>query len=279
VHAPGLRDPALAVRVSHHLLLSHGLAVRALRARGAGEVGIALNVTPAIPETDSPEDAAAARRRVAIEAGWFLDPIFLGSYPPEVLAIYRRLGWEPPVQDGDLATIAQPIDLLGLNYYTRGVVRHDPDAEPFRVTVADRDAELTAMGWAIDPQGLEDVLREVHERYAPRSILISENGAAFDDEVSPDGAVHDERRIAYLRDHVAAAARAIEAGVPVRGYLAWSLLDNFEWAHGYTKRFGLVHVDHETQRRIVKDSGWFYRSVIEANGTPDEIAVAAEDGA
>ena len=265
-HAPGLADAALRPVVAHHLLLSHGLAIPVLRGNRARKVGIALDMWPSVPAAESDEDAAAAERWTAHQVGWFLDPLSGRGYPPEILEAYADRGWRPPVRDGDMEAIAEPTDFLGLNYYSRLRVRHDPDVEPFRLSIAEGVGERTEMGWLVDPDGLEDVLRWIHRSHAPAELYVTENGAAYPDVLSEDGRVHDERRVAYLRAHFERAARAIEAGVPLRGYFVWSLLDNFEWAHGYSKRFGIVRVDYESQARTIKDSGYFLRDVIASNG-------------
>jgi beta-glucosidase len=265
-HAPGLRDPRLAVRVAHNLLVSHGLAVPVLRANGAREVGITINAWPVAPASEDAEDAAAAERSYARDVSWFLDPLYGRGYPREILRTYERLGWAPDVRDGDMEAIAVPIDFLGLNYYSRSKVRFDPGDGPWHEADVREDGEYTEMGWLVYPDGLFDLLTRVSDEQAPADVYVTENGAAFADEVSPDGGVHDERRVSYLREHFRAAARAIEAGVPLRGYFVWSLLDNFEWAEGYSKRFGIVRVDYDTQRRTIKDSGYFLRDVIRGNG-------------
>jgi beta-glucosidase len=264
--APGLRDPKLAVQVAHNLLVSHGLAVPVLRANGARKVGITISVRPADPASASAEDANAADLHSAREASWFLDPLYGRDYPAEILSIYERLGWAPEVQDGDMNVIAAPTDFLGLNYYSHVVVRHDAGAAPFGIVEVQQAGELTEMGWPIDPHALYDLLTRVQEDLRPTEVYVTGNGAAFHDEVSPDSRVHDERRVSYLREHFRAAARAIEDGVPLRGYFVWSLLDNFEWTEGYSKRFGIVRIDYETQQRTIKDSGYFLREVIAANG-------------
>lgn len=266
-HAPGFRDPALGVRVAHHLLVAHGLAVPAIRANAPGaDVGITINVWPQAPASDDPLDVAAAERVYAAEAGWYLDPLYGKGYPQGTLAEFERRGWAPGVHDGDLETVAVPTDFLGLNYYSRALVRHDRDEEPWRAVSVQEEGEYTATDWLVIPDGLVDLLTRVHHDHRPPAIFVTENGAAFDDVVAPDGSVHDDRRVAYLREHLRACARAIAEGVPLRGYFAWSLLDNFEWAEGYAKRFGLVRVDFGTLERTVKDSGWFYRDTIATNG-------------
>jgi len=272
-HAPGLTDPALGIQVAHHLLVSHGLAVPVLRTNGAREVGIAINVWPQEPATDTPEDVAAAERQYAAEAGWFLDPLYAEGYPAEIMATYERLGWAPKVSSGDMEAIAAPIDFLGLNYYSRSVVRADPASEPFGTEGVDEPGEYTDVGWLVIPDGLYDLLMRVHRDHEPAAIYITENGAAFTDVVSSDGAIHDARRVAYLSGHFEAAARAVADGAPLRGFFVWSLMDNFEWAEGYSKRFGLVRVDYETLERTVKDSGWFLRDVIREN-TPRSLGAS-----
>jgi len=275
-HAPGHADPAEALRVSHHLLLSHGRAMDVIR-RGApgAEAGIVLNLTPAVPASPDPGDHVAARRFDGFFNRWYLDPLLRGRYPEDVIADRVRRGHLsgkalPFVLPGDMETIATPMDFLGVNYYSRIVVRRGPDGRPVGVQVAPED-ELTDMGWEVHPQGLEDLLARLHQDYAPRAIYITENGAAYGD--GPDGAgrIADARRIAYLHDHLLAARRAIDAGVPLRGYFVWSLLDNFEWAHGYTKRFGLFWVDFETQRRIPKDSAYWYRDVVASDVVAEDL--------
>jgi beta-glucosidase len=266
-HAPGLRDPALGVRVAHHLLVSHGLAVPAIRANSPGaDVGITINVWPQTPASADPLDVAAAERVYAAEAGWYLDPLHGEGYPADILATYGRLGWAPPIAEGDLETIGVGTDFLGLNYYSRALVRHDPDDEPWRASSIHEEGEYTDVDWLVVPEGLYDLLTRVHHDHHPPAIYVTENGASFPDVVSPDGAVHDDRRVAYLRGHLRACARAIAEGVPLRGYFVWSLLDNFEWAEGFAKRFGIVRVDFDTLERTVKDSGWCYRDVIATNG-------------
>ncbi len=275
VHAPGIQDLAVAVAVSHHLLVSHGLAARAIRAaRSDAAVGITLNLSPVVPATDSPEDREAARRFDGLLNRWFLDPVFGRGYPAdarELLAPY----YDPPEQD--VSQIAAPLDFLGVNYYAPAFVRAAPpdSSNPLglQALAADelraRGYELTDMGWPVVPEGLEHLLRRLHQEYRPRALSITENGAAFPDELA-NGTVRDERRIAYLARHLQAAHRAIEAGVPLQGYFVWSLLDNFEWAHGYSKRFGIVYVDYETLARIPKASYFWYRDVIARNGLPED---------
>jgi beta-glucosidase len=254
--APGLRDWATAVAVSHHVLLSHGLAVDAL----PGSVGITLNLAPAIAV--GPGDEDAARIWDGHINRWFLDPVLRGSYPDDMLALYEeRLGPLDAIRDGDLETIARPIDFLGVNYYFPARVRASADSEPLGLELVPGPAPRTAMGWEVSPEGFHDLLVRLGRDYDV-PIAVTENGAAFEDPPADDGIVEDPDRTAYLQGHVDAVARAIADGVDVRRYFAWSLMDNFEWAEGYAKRFGIVHVDYETQRRTVKRSGVWYRDLI-----------------
>ncbi len=265
-HAPGVRDLRTALAAAHHLLLAHAEAVPALRAEsGPGdEIGITLNLAPVEPAGDSHADAEAAERFDGYLNRWFLDPVFRGAYPDDLLHWYGDA--MPEIDPGDLGRIAAPIDFLGVNYYFRSLVRHDPTAGPLQAaTVTPPGRPLTALGWEIYPPGLNDILSRVHRDYAPTALHVTENGAAFPDRLV-DGRVDDPDREAYLHGHLLEAYRAIEAGVPLRGYFAWSLLDNFEWAFGYSRRFGLVYVDYPTQVRTIKRSGRWYAGVTRDNG-------------
>jgi beta-glucosidase len=254
IHPPGIRDAATAVKVSHHLLLAHRAGAEAIRAASSGaSVGIALNLSPADPATESPEDAAAAELADGFLNRWFLDPLYGRGYPQDVVERYGAIA-PPPLDayDGRL-------DFLGVNYYTRQVVTSSSRAQ-LGYDVLPPSGQLTEMGWEVHPDGLRRILERVHRDYDPGAVYVTESGAAFPDEPGGD----DLDRVDYLRDHFSAAADALEAGVPLQGYFVWSLLDNFEWHNGFTKRFGLVYVDCETQRRTVKASGRFYRSVATA---------------
>ena len=257
-HAPGRHDPGAAVAATHHLLLGHGLAVQALRARGAQQVGITLNLHAVRPLTDEPGVLEAARRVDGMQNRLFLDPVLRGHYPDDVRAdldVVSDFGFERP---DDAATIAAPIDLLGVNYYTPLVVSTSAHPGAALASFVPPAGPITDMGWGVDASGLGEVLRRVHRDYGDLPLYVTENGAAYPDVVDADGAVHDPDRIAYLAGHLGACADALADGVPLRGYFVWSLLDNFEWAHGYSKRFGIVHVDYATQQRRIKDSGrWF----------------------
>jgi beta-glucosidase len=280
-HAPGLRHPALSLRVGHHLLLSHGWAVQALRANAPrSEVGLVTIVSHAEPATESAPDREAARWFDGFFNRWYLDPVLRGAYPADAVADHVRRGNLPAagpdfVQPGDLAAIAAPLDFLGVNYYSRTVLSGSPgpagEPAPRAVRMAPPEA-LTDMGWEVWPRGLEDELLRLHRDYRPARIYVTENGAAYDDPPGADGRIRDARRIAFLDGHLRALHRAVSAGVPVAGYYHWSLLDNFEWAHGYTKRFGLVAVDPVTQRRTPKDSAQYYRAVAIANAVPDDAS-------
>ncbi|GAB3466389.1 GH1 family beta-glucosidase [Actinophytocola sediminis] len=273
-HAPGHTDPAMSLRVAHHLLLAHGYGTQALRGvlPADAQVSITLNLSAVFPGATSPEATNAVRRIDGLANRLFLDPLLRGDYPADVRHDTAGLTDWSFVVGGDLAVISTPIDLLGINYYSPTLVdsgepRPGPSPWPgcADVRFVTQPGPTTAMGWAIDAQGLRAVVHRVHEEYAPVPLMITENGAAFDDELGVDG-VRDQERISYLRDHLAVVHEAIEAGVDLRGYFVWSLLDNFEWAYGYSKRFGIVHVDYPTQRRVWKDSAYWYREVITTNG-------------
>lgn len=259
--APGLTDLTAAVRASYHLHLGHGLAVRAIRAASSdARVGIVNNLSPIEPASGSEADLAAARRADGHINRWWLDPILGRGYPQDMIEEY---GVELPVQPGDLETIAAPLDWLGLNYYFRQIVTADPDGTaPRAKQVSVPGARLTHMDWEVHAEGLEQLLLRLTEEYGVGRIYVTENGSAYEDVVAADGSVHDPERVRYLEEHLAACARAVAKGAPLAGYFAWSLMDNFEWAYGYDKRFGLVHVDYATQRRTVKSSGLRYAELV-----------------
>jgi beta-glucosidase len=270
-HAPGHLDPGEALRVAHHLLLSHGWASDVIRNEAPGaEVGIVHNFCPAYPATDSEGDRNAARWFDGFFNRWYLDPVFHGRYPEDAVNDRIQAGHLPGpdlpfVNQGDLAAIAAPLDFLGLNYYSRNLMKAGPDGKPTAAKAAPAE-ELTDMGWPVFPEGLYDSLLRVQRDYAPRKIYIAENGAAYDYPVDAEGRIHDQKRVDYLREHLLAAWRAIDQGVPLKGYFHWSLMDNFEWGFGYTKRFGLYGVDFESQQRIPKESAFWYRDAVAANG-------------
>jgi beta-glucosidase len=261
-HAPGRVSERDALAASHHLLLAHGRAVEVLRRKSPrAQVGVTLNLSHVYPASQELADVAAARYVDGFNNRWFLDPIFRGAYPPDVLDHYAACA--PDVRAGDLAEIARPIDFLGVNNYSRNLVQAGSDGNGPKHLRAD-GAQYTDMDWEVYPDGLHDLLVRLRDDYAPPAIYITENGAAFPDVRGHDGRVHDPERRAYLESHVDAVRRAHDAGVPVRGYFVWTLLDNFEWAWGYWKRFGIVYVDFPTLERVPKDSFYWYRDFIAA---------------
>jgi len=254
--APGLTSRATATQVSHHLMLAHGAAIQAMRPLTRAPLGVVLNHTPAFPASALEADRRAARIDDGLNVRWYMDPIFRGSYPADVI---EYLGADAPrIEPQDLALIQQPLDFLGVNFYTRSFISTQQPAVP-----APGKQGFTDMGWEIYPKALTQHLVRITREYAPPPIYITENGMANADQVV-DGRVADVERVAYLRSHLQALARAAELGVDVRGYFYWSLLDNFEWNSGYTKRFGLFHVDYASQARLAKDSAHWYRGFIEA---------------
>ena len=261
VFAPGRTDVGEGVAAVHHVLLSHGLAAEAVRRECPGaQVGIVFDVWPVHAASDDPADAAAARETDGVRNRLFLDPVLRGSYPEEVL---EGLGVAAPVRDGDLARISAPLDFVGINNYSRTVARADRDGGPPVIAVP-AGAPVTATGWEIYPDALYEVLVRLHREYGVEALYVTESGAAFDDERGPDGGVDDPDRVAYLGRYLDAALRARADGVPLEGYFVWSLLDNFEWAEGYSKRFGIVYVDFETLERVPKSSFSWYRDRIAA---------------
>jgi beta-glucosidase len=267
--APGQRDWPTALRVAHHVLLSHGLAVRQFRElnRTGGRIGIALNLTPAYPLNGTLEDRAAAHLMDGFHNRWFLDPVLRGGYPADMVdELTARFGPLDAVEPGDLDAINARIDFLGVNYYFSTRVFADAAEPLLGVGVAPPVADTTAMGWEVTPASLYELLVRLKREYGDLPLVVTENGAAFDDEAPTNGYVDDPRRREYLRLHLESIRRAVETGVDVRGYCAWSLLDNFEWQHGYSKRFGIVYVDYETLRRIPKASALWYRDLIAAEG-------------
>ncbi|MFF4104401.1 GH1 family beta-glucosidase [Streptomyces sp. NPDC001903] len=281
VHAPGRTDPVAALRAAHHLNLAHGLAVQALRAALPGDalVAVSLNLHEVRPLTPSAEDRDAARRIDAVGNRIWLGPMLEGAYPQDLFADTAHLTDWSFVHDGDAAAIHRPLDRLALNYYTPTVVSHVPNGgqkpqddghgnsehSPWpgadEVAFHRAPGERTAMGWPVDPNALYDLLTRTAARHPALPLIVSENGAAYEDETGPDGTVHDPERAAYVHAHLDAVHRAIVDGVDVRGYFLWSLLDNFEWAYGYAKRFGVIHVDHDTLERTPKSSARWYGAV------------------
>jgi beta-glucosidase len=262
--APGATDWPAALRAAHHLLVSHGEVVRRFRDAGReGRIGITLDLTVVDPATPSKEDAAAARRLDGHHNRWFLDALLRGSYPADMVELYEsQFGPLDAVRDGDLELISQPLDFLGVNFYRPHVVADGTDDPVLRIADQELDAERTAMGWPVVPSALTELLVQLQRDYGDLPLLITENGAAFDDHLDGGIVIEDERRLEFVKGHVEALERARELGVDVRGYYVWSLLDNFEWEHGYEKRFGIVFVDFATQRRILKRSAIWYRDLI-----------------
>lgn len=275
VHAPGWTDWPAALRAAHTILLSHGRAVQCIRANTPNaEVGIVLNFSPATPASASPEDYHAARIWEGYFSRWFMDALYGRHYPADMVDHYRRRGHLSSgldfVQPSDMETIAAPLDFLGVNYYTRHIVRAG-DIPHLDDSVPNPEAEYTAMNWEVHPESLYRLLNRLHFEYNIPKLIITENGCSYLDRPDERGRVNDPKRIAYLQGHLTAVHRAIQNGVPVTGYLQWSLLDNFEWAEGYTQRFGIVYVDYETQQRIPKESAFWYRDAIAANGFKAEM--------
>jgi beta-glucosidase len=268
IHAPGRTEPDAAVAAVHHLLLAHGLAGEVIRDAGK-ELGITLNMYPIIPaDPSSDADRDVVRRLDGLQQRIFLDPLLNGHYPADVLEDLEPFGFSSVIQEGDLKTISGPIDMLGVNYYTEHYVSSTPNGEsapsPWvgvrHASFPRRDAPRTDMDWEVRPDGLTAVLLRLHHDYPRLPLYITENGAAFRDDFSGTGAIDDVDRTGYIASHLRAAHAAIKAGVDLRGYFCWSLLDNFEWAEGYAKRFGIVHVDYTTQTRTPKMSArWFAR--------------------
>lgn len=290
VHAPGRTDAAATLRAAHHLNLAHGRAVEVLRGvlPASAQTSITLNLHQVRPLTGSAEDADAARRIDAVGNRVFTGPVLDGAYPQDLLADTARIvDWDRLVQDGDLETISRPIDLLGVNYYTPTVVSagvagqgdasddghgnsaYSPWTGSEDVAFHLAPGTRTAMNWAVDPDGLRTLLTRMGSEHPGLPLMVTENGAAFDDYVSPEGRVEDPERIAYLHSHLDAVRDVIAQGVDVRGYFLWSLLDNFEWSYGYAKRFGAVYVDYASQRRIPKSSARWYAEVIKRGALPE----------
>jgi beta-glucosidase len=264
--APGHRNLFEAPIATHHLMLSHARAVQAYRAAGKHQVGLVVNLEPKYAASDSEADRAATARAEAYMNRQYLDPVFFGSYPEALVAGFGE-AW-PPIPDADFEILKTPIDFLGINYYTRGLTKADPSVIVEGATrVRNPRAAYTETGWEVFPQGLTDTLTWVRDRYGNIPMYITENGAAFyDPPVTTNGRIDDPLRVDYFRTHIAAVHEAMQQGVDVRGYFCWSLLDNFEWALGFAKRFGIIHVDYETQKRTPKASARYYAEVIRTKG-------------
>lgn len=279
-HPPGLHDPASARTATHNLLRAHGQAVQAFRASGQGQIGLVVNLEPKYPASATAEDQAARDLSDAWMNRQFLEPVLRGQYPAALESIW---GSDPcRVSAKDMAVIQSPIDFLGINYYSRSRTRKAAGVPYFGFESVPPQGPVTDMGWEIYPEGLFDCLTHVHQLAGDLPLYVTENGAAFDDGPPQSGRIRDRRRVAYLKSHLRAAHRAMDLGVPLKGYFAWSLLDNFEWTYGYAKRFGLVHVDFATQARTLRDSALFYRDLIQSRGanlfaeTEDDAAEEAD---
>lgn len=262
VHAPGISDREATFKTIHHINLAHGKAIAALRADKADLfLGIVNNLQPTVPASPAEADRKAADYADAIWNRAFPDPQFLGRYPA-----LMESDVAPYVKSGDLATIHQPLDFFGVNHYSPNYIKHDLNAVlGFSISSPPENRPVTGMGWEINPHAFYDQLMDIHQRYGPIPIYVTENGAGYEDTPGPDGQIHDEHRIAYLEGYLGAVHDAISAGADVRGYFIWSLLDNFEWAYGYAKRFGLVYIDYGTLKRIPKQSFEYYREIAAAN--------------
>ncbi len=258
--APGIKDLQTALNVSHNLLMSHGLACQVIRSNvSEANVGIVINVTPAVPATDSQEDSNAAQLADGFDNRWFLDPVFGRTYPADVI---DALGASPEIHSGDMKVIAQDLDFLGVNFYFRQTVAADQNSKPLPIRSVNREnVKRTAMNWEVHPQAFEEILLRISKEYSPKAIYITENGSAWNDEVINDE-IFDDERIDYLARHLDAMKSARSQGAPILGYFAWSFLDNFEWAYGYEKRFGLIYVDYKTQKRAPKKSAFYYRQLL-----------------
>ncbi|HUU01440.1 MAG TPA: GH1 family beta-glucosidase [Myxococcota bacterium] len=267
-HAPGMSDPARYFKACHFINLAHGVGVAAIRAETSrAEVGTVLQFPPIHPVGGSQQDQRAVRVMDGLMNRWYADPVLLGSYPEDMLELFS--GLEIPIEEGDLELIHQPLDFIGLNVYSRFFARHDPRVPLLNAMLDERQrlpgSDYTDYGWEVYPEAIYESLVRLKHEYGNPTVYITENGAAYDDPLV-DGRIDDRRRIDYLQSYLAQAHRAMQQGVKVKGYFAWSLLDNFEWHEGYRMRFGLVHVDFESLRRTVKESGLFYKKLIESGG-------------
>lgn len=265
IHAPGVTDIETMLKVGHTLLRAHGHAVKAFRENGrAGEIGITLDMETTMPASDSPEDKAAAERYRAFTDRWFLDPVTLGKYPDALVKAFPNI---PQFDPADVKLITQPLDFIGVNNYTRSVWQHN-DLGFLQASQVFPEGKYSEM-WEVYPEGLYLLLTWLHRNYKLPPLYITENGACFPDTVEPDGSINDDDRLEYVRDYLKSCHRAIKEGVDLRGYYLWSLTDNFEWGFGYSRRFGIIHVDFKTQKRTIKKSGHWYSNVIKNNGFSD----------
>ncbi|WP_054859791.1 GH1 family beta-glucosidase [Gracilibacillus sp. JCM 18860] len=265
VHAPGNRDLQLATQISHHLLVAHGRTVKKFREIGIeGQIGFAPNTTWLEPYSTRQEDIDACNREIGWYIEWFMDPVFKGTYPKFMLDWFKKKGVELEIQDGDMEDIHQPVDFLGINYYTGHIARYKENEGLLDWELVEMNYDRTDIGWPIFPEGFYNVLMRIKDSYGDIPIYITENGSCYNDEPE-NGRVRDSGRIHYLQQHLTALSRAIASGVNVKGYITWSLMDNFEWAEGYTMRFGIVHVNYRTLERTKKDSYYWYKQTIANN--------------
>jgi beta-glucosidase len=262
--APGLKLGVDAVlQASHNVYLSHGEAVKVIRDNVPGaEAGIVIHLNHVEPATQKPEDVAAAKRWEGCQNRWYLDPIYRGEYPEDMVKVFGDL--VPEIQPGDMETIAQPLDYLGLNMYRRSIVADGTDLPPVNIKRINPPGEYSDMGWEVYPKGLYDIIKWTYKNYPVGKMYVTENGVAYNDPVSSDGRCHDEKRVTYIREHIKQALKARDEGVPLHGYFAWSTMDNFEWAYGYNMRFGVIYVDYDTQKRTIKDSGYLLQAIARA---------------
>ncbi|SFL14557.1 beta-glucosidase [Pseudovibrio ascidiaceicola] len=272
--APGFGGGAkAALAASHHALLAHGRAVPIIRRNVPdAQIGIVLDLNPVTPASDTIADLEAARRFEGCQNRWYLDAIFNGQYPADMLETYKTV--LPYIEETDLHEIAQPLDYLGINIYRRSIIKDGTEFAPVNFERHLPEGKYTQMGWEVHPECLYDILQYVNTNYAPKQLFITENGAAFSDTLETDGSIQDCDRSTYVLSHLKQAARAIEDGIPLKGYFCWTLMDNFEWAEGYLPRFGLIHVDFETQERTIKQSGRLYSMV--ADQLQSEMREASE---
>jgi beta-glucosidase len=267
-HSPGLKDRSKGILAAHHLLLAHGVAVKEIRKTVPdAQIGIVLNMSPVHNDPDAPVSEDRIRFIDGELIRWFADPIYGRGYPQDMLEDYVGMGvldsTTPDfIKPGDMDLMAQETDLLGINYYTRMLVSANSEG----IHNEERDVPQTDMGWELYPQGLYELLERINREYHPKQLMVTENGASYADGPDESGKVHDQRRIDYLQNHIQMVWDAIQAGIPVTAYLQWSLMDNFEWARGYSQRFGAIHVDYETQKRTIKDSAYWFSDVIKRNG-------------
>lgn len=267
IHAPGKTDPSLMLAVAHNLLLSHGKVVSLYRDMNiGGKIGIALNLSTKYPASQNEQDIKAARTSDGILNRWYLDPLLKGSYPEDILEYYSNRNINFSYKEEDLKTIKQPTDFLAINYYTSEFIKQAPNNDFIGINDQLNSFEKTEMDWIVYPQGLYDLLKRIDRDYEKIDLIITENGAAYKDIIESDGTIKDDRRINYIHEHLLACHRAIQEGINLKGYYLWSLMDNFEWSCGYSKRFGLIHVDFQTLKRTIKQSGYWYKNVIQNNG-------------